>query len=81
MMYIITARVDKNYGHANAIIGVAETRKKSEELLEKIHDSNYPLCYDDIDGYSIMNPKIIEVEKLNTLCVCLDEDGLDYSDD
>ena len=80
MMYIITARVSKDYGHANAIIGVTNTREKAEEMLDKIHDSDYPLCYDDIDGYQIWEPKIIEVENINTLCVCLDDDGLDYSD-
>ncbi len=80
MMYIIMAYVSKDYGDANAIIGVTDTREKAEEMLEEIHDPDYPLCYDEIDGYRIWNPKIIEVETLNTLCVCLDDSGLDYSD-
>lgn len=79
-MFVITAYVRKDYGHANAIIGVTETREKAEELIDSISTPGYPFCFQDIDEYGVGIPKIIEVEELNTLCVCLDSDGLDYSD-
>lgn len=81
MLYVITANVSKDYGYASAVIGVTDTFEKAEELVDSIYNPEYSICSKQIDGYVIMKPQIIEVEELNTLCVCLSDDGLDYSDD